>query len=485
MGTSSALPPDFPERVLELMRESVLVTDAQLDDPGPRILYANPAFTRMTGYLPAEVIGKTPRILQGPETDPAVLRRLRASLESSGRFRGQAINYRKNGEAYVQNWYIRPLKDGSGVTTHYVAVQQEMQAGVGAQGNMSVLGHALESGEIVAGILTGTHHFSLVSEVFARACGHSREELTGTHVRALEGCFIDATAARPFFRAIENRTAWQGDLRLRDRTGRESVLAVGLEPVFVAGGPDSAPSVIITGIDETQSRRYRAIADSVSLSNAIADAVGGLRHELGNPVNSLGAALTVLARKWRQMEPETVDGLLRDMGSEISRMKFLIRSLRGFAANEKPKLQVVDISALFERLTQLFARAVDDIGCRFDVETQPGTSVYADPRALLQVFINLVGNALDALEGRTDPRIELRVRSDESTTRVELRDNGPGMDAETLEEALRPFYTTKATGTGLGLPMSRSLLAQMGADFGVSSQPGEGTAITIAFEAAR
>jgi len=92
-------------------KEAILITDAQIDLPGPTIIFVNPAFTQMTGYTAEEVIGKTPRILQGTRTDKAMLRGLRRSLERGEVFDGEAIQYRKDGTEYDQEWQITPLRD--------------------------------------------------------------------------------------------------------------------------------------------------------------------------------------------------------------------------------------------------------------------------------------------------------------------------------------------------------------------------------------
>lgn len=112
--------------VLEAARESILVTEAELELPGPRIVYVNPAFTRITGYAPEDVLGKTPRVLQGPKTDRAVLERLRDSLGRDGTFEGETINYRKDGTEFLIQWYVVPLVDERGRTTHYLAVQRDV-----------------------------------------------------------------------------------------------------------------------------------------------------------------------------------------------------------------------------------------------------------------------------------------------------------------------------------------------------------------------
>jgi diguanylate cyclase (GGDEF)-like protein/PAS domain S-box-containing protein len=107
-------------------KEAILITDAQLDLPGPRIVFANPAFTRLTGYGTEEVIGKTPRILQGPRTDRQVIDRLRRQLARGEVFDGEAVNYRKDGSAYDQEWQIAPIRDADGAVTHFVALQRDI-----------------------------------------------------------------------------------------------------------------------------------------------------------------------------------------------------------------------------------------------------------------------------------------------------------------------------------------------------------------------
>jgi PAS domain S-box-containing protein len=113
---------------VEQSKESILITDAELDLPGPKIIFVNPAFTQMTGYMAEEVIGKTPRILQGPRTDKAVLSRLRKNLERGEVFEGETINYRKDGKEFDLEWQIAPLRNASGKITHFVATQHDITA---------------------------------------------------------------------------------------------------------------------------------------------------------------------------------------------------------------------------------------------------------------------------------------------------------------------------------------------------------------------
>ena len=114
------------DQALAQIRESVIVTTTELDEPGPRIVYVNPAFTRMTGYTPDEVLGKSPRILQGPKTTRKTLDRLRAQLEKGEAFEGEDVNYRKGHVEFFIDWYIEPLRDESGRIIYFIAVQRDV-----------------------------------------------------------------------------------------------------------------------------------------------------------------------------------------------------------------------------------------------------------------------------------------------------------------------------------------------------------------------
>lgn len=107
--------------------EPVLITEAEpIDSPGPRIVYANRAFSRVTGYSLEEVLGKTPRILQGPKSDRKELDKIRHALQRWKPVRAELLNYRKNGDQFWVELVIFPVADESGWYTHWVAVQREI-----------------------------------------------------------------------------------------------------------------------------------------------------------------------------------------------------------------------------------------------------------------------------------------------------------------------------------------------------------------------
>lgn len=111
---------------LDQTRSAACITTAELDLPGPEIVYVNPAYCEMTGCQAEEVLGQTPRIMQGPLTSRPVLDRLRSDLEAGRPFEGETVNYRSDGRPYLISWRIDPVVDDEGVTTHFIATQEDI-----------------------------------------------------------------------------------------------------------------------------------------------------------------------------------------------------------------------------------------------------------------------------------------------------------------------------------------------------------------------
>ncbi|MEX0638966.1 MAG: PAS domain S-box protein, partial [Balneolaceae bacterium] len=114
------------ERSIRNDYDSILITELDIEEPGPEIVYVNDGFTRITGYQREEVIGKTPRILQGEKTDRSVLKKLKNRLNEGLPFFGHTVNYRKDGTEFVNQWDIHPLVDDEGRVTHWVSYQHDI-----------------------------------------------------------------------------------------------------------------------------------------------------------------------------------------------------------------------------------------------------------------------------------------------------------------------------------------------------------------------
>ena len=100
--------------LLESMTQSILITTPELESPGPYIVYVNKAFEEMTGWDRDEIIGKNPRILQGPKSDLSIFHNLNENLAKGKLWEGRTINYKKDGTEFYMEWSIAPVFDKNG-----------------------------------------------------------------------------------------------------------------------------------------------------------------------------------------------------------------------------------------------------------------------------------------------------------------------------------------------------------------------------------
>ena len=128
--------PTLPEGLLGQLvvraLDNIIVKEATpLDEPGPRIVYVNEAFTRLTGYAPEEALGRSPRFLQSShDTDPETRRQVRIALQDGNTFDGKILNLAKDGTRYWLDMHIFPLTDNSGQVTHFAAIERDVTAQV-------------------------------------------------------------------------------------------------------------------------------------------------------------------------------------------------------------------------------------------------------------------------------------------------------------------------------------------------------------------
>ncbi|MFC3093511.1 PAS domain S-box protein [Alteromonas sediminis] len=123
---SGAKPLEMLKQLLSRTISPIIVTDAGTLDGGYKIIYANKAFCKLTGYELAELVGNTPKIFQGPKSNKETLAKLSESLKTSGYFRGMSYNYRKDGSCYPLEWDISPIHDEDNNIIFFVSIQRDL-----------------------------------------------------------------------------------------------------------------------------------------------------------------------------------------------------------------------------------------------------------------------------------------------------------------------------------------------------------------------
>jgi signal transduction histidine kinase len=190
---------------------------------------------------------------------------------------------------------------------------------------------------------------------------------------------------------------------------------------------------------------------------------------------------------FRTLVPQDQDDMLRSVTAIHTRSSGLldfVQAYRSFAKLPEPVFTTVNVRGLLEHVSTLMSQDLDAAHIAVDVQCKDAElTVRADAGQAEQVLINLLRNAVDALAGKPQPRIELRgFRNDQGKVLVQIIDNGPGISTEHLDSIFIPFFTTKRNGTGVGLSISRQLMRVNRGGISVRSTPGEGSVFTLRFQ---
>lgn len=166
------------------------------------------------------------------------------------------------------------------------------------------------------------------------------------------------------------------------------------------------------------------------------------------------------------------DGLIR-----------FVNDFRSLTHTPEPKFQMVSVMELFDQISILLKHEVESNHIKFIVNVNPqNLALSLDPELIQQVLINLIKNAVQALEERENKIIELLAYQDEkNNTLFILKDNGPGIEEEAQTKIFIPFFTTKKSGSGIGLSLSRQIMRQHNASLSVKSKLDEGTEFILRF----
>jgi two-component system NtrC family sensor kinase len=232
--------------------------------------------------------------------------------------------------------------------------------------------------------------------------------------------------------------------------------------------------------------RQEVLVQSHKLS-AIGTLTSGVAHELNNPINNI----TLTAEMLKEDYPALSDGerldMVDDLVAQAERAQKIVRNLLDFARESEIKTEKLDLATVLQGATSLAANQIRLSGARITLDVAPNLpSIHGDKHSLIQVFVNLLLNAVDAMTKGGRVRIVADGKHDTGWVQVTVADDGQGIPPEALPRIFDPFFTTKprGKGTGLGLSVSLGIVRQHGGDIRVESEIGKGTTVTVLLPAA-
>ena len=479
-------------------RDPILITEAPTADAGARIVFANPAFLRMTGYQEDEIVGNTTALLNGPKTDPAALDDMRRQAAAGQPYFGQNTHYRKDGSEFSLEWQVSPLCDPCGTITYYVAVLHDVT--VHRKKEEEQLRSELWFRQVWVkshdGMrLTDEHGVILmVNEAYCRIVGRTREALEGQLFTTIyserhrdkllakyRGRFATRTV-EPHF--VKEQVLWDG---------RKIFMEASNSFLEVPGQPP-----LLLGImrDVTEQKRLEEQFRQSQKMEEIGKLAGGVAHDFNNILTVITGYTDILIRDVAPSNPSFE--MLREIRRSGERAALLTRQLLAFSRKQILQPQILNLNSLVLDMENLLRRIIGEDVALVTVLDPALQRVRADPGQLQQVIMNLAVNARDAMARGGKLTIETaNIDFDEaylhahaevkagSYVMLAVSDTGCGMTNEVKQHVFEPFFTTKAVGkgTGLGLATVYGIVKQSGGHIWLYSEAGQGTAFKIYFPA--
>jgi two-component system NtrC family sensor kinase len=232
--------------------------------------------------------------------------------------------------------------------------------------------------------------------------------------------------------------------------------------------------------------RQEVLVQSHKLS-AIGTLTSGVAHELNNPINNITLTAEMLKEDYPTLGDAERLEMVDDLVAQAARAQRIVRNLLDFAREGEIKTEKLDLADVLRGATALASNQIRLSGARISLDVVPNLpSIHGDRQSLIQVFVNLLLNALDAVGKGGRVQIAAGSRHEPGWVEVTVSDDGPGIPAHALPYIFDPFFTTKprGKGTGLGLSVSLGIVRQHGGDIRVKSERGKGTEVTVLLPAA-
>jgi len=481
------------------LNEIVMITEADpIEEPGPRIVFVNEAFERITGYTSAEVLGRSPRFLQGEKTDRRILGEIQHALAQRQAIRRELLNYRKDGTEFWMDIDLVPLFDRTSKCTHFVAIERDSTAEkksaelllwktalLEAQLDSAIDGilvvdslgkrilqnrrlnelwkfpqHMLADADDAAQVAFATNQTrnpELFSQKVAYLYDHP-DESSHDEIELLNGTFLDRYSAP-----------------VRDTVG-------------------TYYGRIWYFRDITEPRKMELKFRLAQKMESIGQLAGGIAHDFNNILAAIVGNL-YLAKAEAVGHPAILESL-GEIAIATRRATELVNQILTFSRKGKPEREPICLNDVVLEALKLLRSSVPAT-IRIKTELTETPTVLANSTAIHQIIMNLGTNAWHAMRDQVgELKIEmvtLEADVDFVKTHLDLHpgryvqlsvsDTGSGMERATLDHIFEPFFTTKGVdeGTGLGLAVVHGIMKSHDGGISVYSEPGKGTVFHLYF----
>jgi|GEM_PF-330974 len=315
-----------------------------------------------------------------------------------------------------------------------------------------------------------------VNPAFERASGYTKDELIGKDPSILNSRKHPREFWQKMWGTILAGKVWTGEVINRRKNGELMYTELLVSPILDASG--KVVGFLGSHTDITEKKRLQEQLFRSQKMESIGTLAAGIAHEVGNPLTSISSLVQIVQRTSSDHFVREKLDLVRE---QINRIAKIIRQLVDFSRPTNYEIKSTDVNALLKEAVNIvrYGKKANHVEFILDLaEDLPLAEVVQDQ--LIQVFINILINAVDALEGKAG-KVRVSTRNLGETIEIAFSDTGRGMPPAVLDKIFEPFFTTKKVGegTGLGLWVSYGIIQNMHGDISVHSEVGKGSTFTV------
>jgi PAS domain S-box-containing protein len=447
--------------------------------PDGRLLDANPALVHMLGYAEKqELLPVEPSALNFDPGPPALGR----AVDDRGGLRTREIKLRrKDGTAAVFLDSSRAVWDTSGNIIRYqgtlvdITEKRKMERELAQQEEFRQ--RLLEGFPDLILVVDLEERYTFVNSRARDLLGYQPEDLVGKKISEQEQHSPEMVTL--YRTVVSGKQAFgSAEYGARHRDGSWHTMRASCSQLFDAEGKTSG--VIMSVRDITTERRLeQQVVQSERLA-AMGAMIGGVAHELNNPLTSILGVSELLQDKETNESTRKQLGLLQQ---QARRAADIVQNLTYFARPPAPGKSRISLIEVVERTLNLHAYSLRKNNITVDFLREEGLpNALGDPHQLMQVFLNLIMNAEQAIrEARDKGTLRIRIGKSDQGVWVSFHDDGPGIPKENLPSIFDPFYTTKrpGRGTGLGLSICKSVVKEHNGTIEATNAPDGGAVFTV------
>jgi nitrogen fixation negative regulator NifL len=463
------------DTALEAAANAIVMTDRD-----GAIVRVNRAFSELTGYTAQEVLGRTPRVLKSGTHDPAVYERLWRTILSGHVWHGELVNRRKDGRLYVEEQTVTPVRDGSGEITHFIAIKQDVGARREAEETLrrSETSYRSLVDNAPLGIVRSRADGTLLAVNPALVTMLGYDSAAELLTRNMMDIYQDPTERARVIERLEGGPVKNFYVEWKRKDG--SVITVRNSARAMRDHSSGAEIFEAFAEDVTEQHRADERLRQAEKLTTLGSLISGVAHELNNPLTVITGFAHLLATQ--SDLPVRMRQQLDTMKIATQRAAKIVKNLLTFARQQPAELGRVRLSELADQALELLAYPlrVNSVEIVKDFAAD-APEVTADRDQLLQVFLNVIQNAMHAMAGGERRQLISRIQSVGSGVRLEFQDTGPGIPPALVARVFEPFFTTKppGQGTGLGLSICYGIVKSHGGEIFAENVPGGGTRFVI------